>query len=226
MWFIGWVSPYNCERPVKDPSVWNESFTWIVPRMRIARGWNLEGWRAGCRPWEVGGRWTHQKSTQKDSMRWKNLFFSRRWTNQNTRRRSGTENIHLDTTATNSRRQLRRFSWRIRRVSSTTSRLTSGCRWSHSWFLVHVRKLHIPPSRRTQRSNFTRRERNHYLLHWSTLTCPELFLRIWMSSKRNASMIIRESMGLETCLIPGQVSHNLLYWKKNLQKDIRGPGRD
>ena len=41
------------------------------------------------------------------------------------------------------------LSWRIRRVSSTTSRLTSGCRWSDKWFLVHVRKLHIPPSRRT-----------------------------------------------------------------------------
>ena len=31
-------------------------------------------------------------------------FSNRRWTNQNTRRRSGTENIHLDTAATNSRR--------------------------------------------------------------------------------------------------------------------------
>ena len=33
-------------------------------------------------------------------------------------------------------------------------------------------------------------------------------------------------MGLETCLILGQVSHNLLYWKKNLPTDICGPGRD
>ena len=31
-------------------------------------------------------------------------FSNRRWTNQNTRRKSGTENIHLDTAATNSRR--------------------------------------------------------------------------------------------------------------------------
>ena len=29
----------------------------------------------------------------------------------------------------------------------------------------------------------------------------------------------------ETCLIHGQVSVNLLYWKKNLQKDICGPER-
>ena len=31
-------------------------------------------------------------------------------------------------------------------------------------------------------------------------------------------MIIRISMGQETCLILGQVSHNLLYWKKNFQR--------
>ena len=48
----------------------------------------------------------------------------------------------------------------------------------------------------------------------NTLTYPELLIRIWMSSKRSASMIIGISMGLETCLILGQVSHNFLFWKK------------
>ena len=61
--------------------------------------------------------------------KWKIHVPSRRWTNQNPWRRSGTENIHLDTASTNSRRSSKRFSWRIRRVSiSTTSRLMSGCR--------------------------------------------------------------------------------------------------
>ena len=32
--------------------------------------------------------------------------------------------------------------------------LISGCRWSDKRFLVHVRKLHIPPSRWNQESNF------------------------------------------------------------------------
>ena len=78
-------------------------------------------------------------------------FSNRRWTNQNPWRRSGTKDIHLDTGPPNSRRRSRRFSWRTGRVSTpTTSRLTSGCRWSDKWFLVHVRKLHIPPSRWTQ----------------------------------------------------------------------------
>ena len=39
-------------------------------------------------------------------------------------------------------------------------------------------------------------------------------------------MIIELSMRLETCLILGQVSHNLLYWKKKLPTDICGLGGD
>ena len=45
-----------------------------------------------------------------------------------------------------------------------------------------------------------------------------------MSSRRRALMIIGTLMALETCLILGQVSHNLLYWKKKLLTDICGPG--
>ena len=29
--------------PVKNPSIWKESLHWIVPRIRIVRGENLEG---------------------------------------------------------------------------------------------------------------------------------------------------------------------------------------
>ena len=39
-------------------------------------------------------------------------------------------------------------------------------------------------------------------------------------------MIIGISMGLETCQILGQVSHNLLYWKKNLPTNTCGPAGD
>ena len=84
------------------------------------------------------------------SQRRRIYFSNRRWTNQNPRRRSGTENIHLGTASTNSRRGSHWLSRWIRRVSSTTSRLTSGCRWSYERFLVHVGKLHIPPSRWTK----------------------------------------------------------------------------
>ena len=54
VWFTGWVLPYFCERPVKNPSIWKESLTWIVPWIRSVRVWNLEGWHHGCRHWGVG----------------------------------------------------------------------------------------------------------------------------------------------------------------------------
>ena len=35
--------PITCEGSVPNPSIWKESFTWIVPRIRSLRGWYLEG---------------------------------------------------------------------------------------------------------------------------------------------------------------------------------------
>ena len=40
---FGSLVEYYCERPVKNPSIWKESLTWIVPRIRIVRVVNLEG---------------------------------------------------------------------------------------------------------------------------------------------------------------------------------------
>ena len=53
-----------------------------------------------------------------------------------------------------------------------------------------------------------------------------LHKQTWMLCKIAAPMTLGVSMGQETCLILGQVSHNLLYWKKKLLTDICGPGRD
>ena len=39
-------------------------------------------------------------------------------------------------------------------------------------------------------------------------------------------MTIGTLMGLETCLILGQGSHNLLYWKKKLPTEKCGPWGD
>ena len=37
------LSPYTCEGPVENPTIWKESLTWIVPRIRSVRRGNLEG---------------------------------------------------------------------------------------------------------------------------------------------------------------------------------------
>ena len=177
-----------------------------------------EGWRTGCRPWGVGndGRIRNLlKKTQCErgdiSQRRRIYFSNRRWTNQTPWRKSRPENILLDTTATNSRRKSPWFSWRIRRFSSTTSRLTSGFRWSDKWFLVHVRKLHIPPSRWTQ-SQTLLAERGiipySTEVHWRFQNCSYEF---GCQAGENASMIIGISMDQETCLVHGQVSLDLFY---------------
>ena len=127
----------------------------------------------------------------------------------------------------NSRRRSRGFSWRIKRVSSTTSRLTSRFPWSDKWLLVHVKKLHIPPPRWTQSQTLLAERRiNHSLFHWSILTFPELQEQIWMLNKNAALTTIGTSIDQETCLIHGQVSLNLFDHKRNLQTDIRCPEWD
>ena len=73
---------------------------------------DLEGWHNGCKNWGVGndGRIGNLlEKTQCEigdiSQRKRRIYSSnRRWTNQNPWRRSGTENIHLGTASTNSRR--------------------------------------------------------------------------------------------------------------------------
>ena len=51
---FGSLVEYHCEGPVKNPSIWKESLTWIVPWIRSVRGENLEGLHDGCRPSGVG----------------------------------------------------------------------------------------------------------------------------------------------------------------------------
>ena len=67
-------------------------------------------------------------------------------------RRSGTENIHLGTASIQGESDIDFLG--ESEGSSTTSRLTSGCWWSDKRLLVHVGKLHIPPSRWTQSQTF------------------------------------------------------------------------
>ena len=200
------------------------------------RGENLEGWHKWLQTLRSWKRWTHRKSTQKKTQckgsnisqtKWKIHFSSRRWTNKIYWRRSGTENIHFDTGPPNSRRRSKRFSWRIRIVStSTTSRLISGCQWSDRWLLVHVRKLQKPPSRWTQSQALLAERRiipYSTGIHWRVQNYSR---RTWMLCKKAASMTIGIPMNQEICLFLEQVSLSLLYWMRNLQMDICGPGGD
>ena len=91
--------------------------------------------------------------------------------------------------------------------------------WSMSGSFIY--RHHVEP-----RVNLYSPREESFPIPLNTLTFPELLTQIWMSSKRSALMIIGTLMALETCLILGQVSHNLLYWKKKLLAEKLGPGRD
>ena len=70
-------SPCDCEGSVANPSIWKESLTWIVPRIRIVRVeyGRMTYWSQTLRSWR---RWTHRKSTWKDSMRMRWYFPKKR----------------------------------------------------------------------------------------------------------------------------------------------------
>ena len=78
VWFIGWVLPYFFERPVKNPSVWKESLSWIVPWIRSVRGENLEGRCTGCRTWGVGNDGRIGNLLEK-TQRERNSISKRKW---------------------------------------------------------------------------------------------------------------------------------------------------
>ena len=95
-----------------------------------ARGiWKGDVLIADLEDWRIGNLLEKTQCERGDISQTRRIYFSnRRCSNQNSWRRSGKENIHLGTASTKSRRRSHWLSWR--RVSSTTSWLSSGCRWS------------------------------------------------------------------------------------------------
>ena len=74
--------------------------------------------------------------------------------------------------------------------------------------------------------NSTCRRRKHSPFHWYTLMLQGLLILICASCKKNVLTIIGMSSQANISQILGEDSQNSLHWKKNLQKDIRGPGGD
>ena len=76
-------------------------------------------------------------------------------------------------------------------------------------------------------SNFTRREKNHSLFHWNTLTSPELHKRICILCKKAASMTIGISMDQEICLILDKFhSAYFIRWKTSRRVYVVGGETD
>ena len=217
-------------RPVKNPSISKESLTWIVPRIRFVRGVNLDGWRTGRRPRGVGddgciGNLLKNRLIAKEVIFPKEGEFIFPIADGRIKTVGGDQDLRTSTLV---RPRPIQGESNIDFLGESEGSLPppqdsfpdAGEARNDFWSCQETSYTAITLK---LESNFTCREKNHSLFHWNTLTFPELHIRIWMSSRRNALMIIGTLMALETCLTLGQVSHNLLYSMKNVLMDICGP---
>ena len=160
-------------------------------------------------------RWTHRKSSLKDSMqrneylpkKMENLFSSRRWTNQTSCKRSGTENIHLRPIRGESHVDFlgeSEGSDPPPHDSFPDAGEAINDFWSISGNFIY--RHHVEPRVKL----YSPREES-FPIPLKYIDVSRLHIRIWMSSKSDASMIIGMSMGQEICLVHGRVSLNLLY---------------
>ena len=221
IWFIGWVLPYNWEGSVTHSINLERKFyldcssDTLCTREEFGK---VTYWSQTLRSWK---RWTHRKSTRKDSMR-------KRWYFPNK------ENLFFQSQMDESKPLEKIRNWEHPPWYGNThfeEKVTEIFLENQNRLFLHLKTHFRMPVKQftifgpcreasytaitlNQESNLTRREKNHSLFHWSTLTLPELLIRIWMSSKRNASMIIGISMDQEICLFLGQVTHNLLLLKE------------
>ena len=102
--------PKTAKDQSRNPSIWKESFTWIVPRIRSLRGgiWKGDVLIADLEELET----MDASEIYSKRLNAKEVIFPKEGEfifpiadgRIKTPRRSGTENIHLDTAATNSRR--------------------------------------------------------------------------------------------------------------------------
>ena len=127
VWFTGWVLPYFCERPKRIHQFGKKVLPGLFLGYALYAGriWKgdimvadieeLETMDAS----EIYSKELNAKEVIFPKGKWKIHFSSCRWTNKICWRRSGTENIHLDTGSPNSRRRSKRFSWIIRCTAVT-----------------------------------------------------------------------------------------------------------
>ena len=188
IWFIGWVSLHNCEGSVENLSIWKESLIWFVLRIRSVRGENLEGWRTDRRPQGVGndGRIGNllekTQCERRDISQARRLFFQsqmdeskpleeiRNWEHPPWYGSDQIEERVILTFLENQKAFFHNLMTHFRLPVKLCT--TFGPCRAASYTAITL----------NPESNFTRREKNHSLFHWSTLTSPELLIRIWMSS--------------------------------------------
>ena len=190
----------------------------FVPRIRSVRGGDfgrVTQWLQTLRSWK---RWTHWKSTQKDSMQKEvilpkeNEKFIFPAADERTKPIGGDQDLRTSTLIRQRPIQGEGHvdflgEWEGSLPPPHDSFLDAGEAINDFWSMSgnFIYRHHIEPRIKL----YSPREESS-LCHWSTLTSPELLTRTWMLCKKAASMIIGISLCQEIFLIIGQVSLILL----------------
>ena len=181
-------------------------------------------------------RWTHQKSTRKDSLqkRWcfpkkmENSFFQSQM--DESKSLGGDQDLR---TSTLIRQRRIRGDGHVHFLGESEGSLPpphdsfpDACEaindfWSMSGNFIY--RHHVEPRVKL----YSPREESFLFPLKYIDVSRTTHTHTWMLCKSAASMIIIGiSMGQEICLILGQVSPILIYWKRNLLTDLCGPGGD
>ena len=164
----------------------------------------------------------YAKKTQCKGSNIPHHFSSSRWTNQNFWRRSGTENIHLDTGSPNSRRKSKEFSWRIRRVSFHHLK-------THFWMPMKRQMTSGP----CQETSYTAIMLNPDSPREESFHIPLKYVDVSRTSQTNLDVMLERRIddywnidASRDLSDPWAGFTQFILWKKSLQTDTCGPGRD
>ena len=167
-------------------------------------------WLQTLRSWR---RWTHRKSTQKDSMQRGDISQRKRriYILQSQKDESnpleeirtwehprwyGLDQFKERVILTFLENQKGLFHLTTRFRLSVKQLMTSGPCLESSYTAITL----------NPESNFTRREQNHSPIHWNTLTSPELHKRIWMLNKNAAVYSIGRKTSRRIYVVPGETN--------------------
>ena len=199
-WRSGRMSSEFFTRPVKAPPTWQESFSWHIPRICIDRGENLKR-----------RTWTRQKSILEDSMP-KKSWRRKGWTfllfpvADGTAKLSGRDHEFLEPEGPRP----------TQKIDAEARKETSGRHKVTSFIVMNIE---------SRVSNLCAERGKQYLFHWRNWRDQSYLYKSGRVASKNVWTTIGTSIRTENCQIPWHFPQISLYWKKNLPRDICGPGR-
>ena len=120
--------------------------------------------------WQTLRNWDQTDASEINANeKWKLHIPNRRWNSQTLRRRSGSENIHVNPGQPRPRRRTRKSSRKIRRFFTTTSRLIVVWWWSKKIISGPSQAILFTVITLHRESNCTCREKNLSQFHFDTL---------------------------------------------------------